>query len=460
MRPGKNQHIHFIAIGGSAMHNLAIALSQQGFRVTGSDDDIFEPSRARLLKHGLLPPEMGWYPQRITTDTHAVILGMHARIDNPELLIAQKLGLRIYSFPEYIFEVKKSANRIVIAGSHGKTTITSMIAHVLRHLGREFDYLIGAGIMGFENMVKISEAPLMILEGDEYLSSALDPTPKFIRYNHKIGLISGIAWDHINAFPTRELYNSQFEKFIENTPGDGELIYNEEDKTLKQLVEKKGGKFKTIPYSTPPYRVRNETYHYTFESDSIPLNIFGKHNMLNLAGALKVLQRLGYEESQSVPILKSFSGAANRLEKIYDHQEIIVYKDFAHSPSKLRSTTEAIREMYPNRKIINCFELHTYSSLNKNFIPEYKNSLSQGDINIVFINDHTLELKKMEYLDERIIRKGFSNNDLYIYRKPEELIQFLITQIKINTVLLMMSSGNFGGSTLDQLIDYLDKKFK
>ncbi len=445
MKPGNHRHIHFIAIGGSAMHNLAIALSQQGYDVTGSDDDIFEPSRSRLLKHRLLPHEMGWFPERITQDIHAVILGMHARADNPELLKAQKLGLKVYSFPDYIYEIKKSATRVVIAGSHGKTTITSMIAFVLAEFGGNFDYLIGAGIPGFENMVKISEAPLMILEGDEYLSSTLDRTPKFIRYHHDIGLLSGIAWDHINAFPTRELYIDQFREFINNTPDQGEIIYNEEDKLVRELIKNSPGKFLTIPYTTPTYQVIDEKYYFVYHTQKIPLKIFGKHNMSNMAGAIAVLRRLGYQEYDSIEALKSFTGAANRLEKIYDRQDVIIYKDFAHSPSKLRSTSQAIKELYPDRKIINCFELHTYSSLNKNFLTEYKNTLSPGNTNIVFVNDHTLKIKRMDYLDDEMIRDGFASEDLFIIRTKEGLLNFLTEHIEKNTVLLMMSSGNFGG---------------
>jgi UDP-N-acetylmuramate: L-alanyl-gamma-D-glutamyl-meso-diaminopimelate ligase len=455
---GKKFHIHFIAIGGSAMHNLAIALSGQGYRITGSDDDIFEPSRTRLAEKGLLPDQMGWFPDRINPDTHAVILGMHARADNPELEAAQKLGITIYSFPEYIYEVKKDATRMVIAGSHGKTTITSMIAYSLSRLGKDFDYLIGAGIPGFENMVKISDAPLMILEGDEYLSSALDPTPKFIRYNHQIGLLSGIAWDHINAFPTKEIYNRQFEDFIEHTPVHGTLIYNGEDEIVEALIRKTSGKFTAIPYYTPKYEVRDEKYYYRQNENLIPLNVFGQHNMLNLAGAVAVLKRLGYQEGEIIESLKSFSGAANRLEKIYDDQSLTIYKDFAHSPSKLRSTVRAINEMYPGRKVINCFELHTYSSLNRKFIREYEQALPDKNVNVVFINDHTLRIKKMEYLEDEIILEGFRTRDLVILRNTEDLIRFLTNQAEKNTVLLLMSSGSFGGLKYDQLIAALENK--
>jgi UDP-N-acetylmuramate: L-alanyl-gamma-D-glutamyl-meso-diaminopimelate ligase len=459
MRPGNNRHIHFIAIGGSTMHNLAIALAQQGYQVTGSDDDIFEPSRTRLSVNHLLPSDLGWDPDRITNDIEAVILGMHARSDNPELLKARKIGLKIYSFPDYIYELKKRALRIVIAGSHGKTTITSMIAYALMQFGKDFDYLIGAGLSGFENMVKISNAPVMVLEGDEYLSSALDRTPKFIRYHHHIGLLSGISWDHINAFPTRKDYIDPFRKFINSTPEEGHIIYNEEDELVKQLIEKYVGKYKTTPYSIPKYEIINEQYHFIYETEKIPLKIFGKHNMSNMAGVMAVLNVLGYSDYDSIQALKSFSGAANRLEKVYDRNHIVIYKDFAHSPSKLRSTIQAVKELYPRRKIINCYELHTFSSLNKNFLPEYKNTLYPEDINVIFLNNHTLKIKRMEYLEDEMIRDGFLNKNLYIFRNKEDLVHFLIGSMEEYTALLMMSSGNFGGLDFKQLIKYLQLKF-
>lgn len=453
-------HIHFIAIGGSAMHNLAIALKNQGYQITGSDDDIFEPSRSRLNNNNLLPSEFGWFPQKITPKTKAVILGMHAREDNPELIRAQKLGIRIYSFPDFIYQAKKNARRVVIAGSHGKTTITSMILHVLKQLGEDFDYLVGAGITGFDNMVKLSEAPLVILEGDEYLSSTLDKTPKFIRYHHQIGLISGISWDHINAFPTKEIYINQFEKFVLNTPDDGILIYNEEDLILHQMIKKSSLMFSVIPYKTPSYIVQSEKYFYKYGIDLIPLNIFGKHNMQNLAGAITVLRSLGYDQKIILHSLLNFTGASNRLEKIYDQNKLIIYNDFAHSPSKLKSTTEAIRELYPDRFIINCFELHTYSSLNKNFINEYQNTINQGDINIVFVNDHTLKIKKMAYLENEVIQEGFGNRNLIIIRTSEDLVSFLSKNVKQNIVLLMMTSGNFGGLNFKDLINRLEINLK
>ena len=447
-----NQHIHFIAIGGSAMHNLAIALHQTGYAVTGSDDDIFEPSKSRLSSNGLLPVKMGWHPEKITKDTKAVILGMHARIDNPELNKAIDLGIQIYSFPDFVYESSKNAKRVVIAGSHGKTTITSMVMHVLKQVGQEFDYLVGASIQGFNNMVKLNGSPIIVLEGDEYLSSALDRTPKFIRYNHDIGLISGIAWDHINAFPSKENYIDQFDKFIDNTPDDGALIYFEEDDVIKKLIRKKKRSFITIPYSTPEYTVRNGQYFLKKGLSETGLKLFGKHNMQNLAGAVEVLKQLNLKDKDIIRAMESFEGATNRLEKLYDDNGIVVYKDFAHSPSKLKSTVAAVHELYPGKKIISCFELHTYSSLNKDFLCEYQNSFPKVGINLVFVNNHTLEIKKMPPLSDEVIMNGFNNGDLIITRKKQDLENLLLDNIQPDTVLLFMSSGNFGGMNYTEFI--------
>jgi UDP-N-acetylmuramate: L-alanyl-gamma-D-glutamyl-meso-diaminopimelate ligase len=447
-----DQHIHFIAIGGSAMHNLAIALHKTGYYVTGSDDDIFEPSRSRLSANGLLPVELGWYPEKITIKTKAVILGMHARSDNPELKRAIDLGIRIYSFPDFVYESSKNAKRIVIAGSHGKTTITSIIMHVLRHVGKEFDYLVGARIEGFSNMVKLNGAPIIILEGDEYLSSTLDRTPKFIRYNHNIGLISGIAWDHINAFPSRDEYIEQFAKFIDNTPDDGCLVYFEEDNVTKKLVKGKKRKFRTIPYNTPVYSVKGGQYYLKNITSETGLRLFGKHNMQNLAGAMEVLKLLGLLEKDVFQALESFDGAANRLEKLFDEKDLVIYKDFAHSPSKLKSTVEAVHELYPDKNIISCFELHTYSSLNKDFLGEYRNCFPTEGFNLVFINDHTLKIKKMPPLSDEVIKIGFNNDKLTIIRSRQNLENLILDNIQPDTVLLFMSSGNFGEMNYTEFI--------
>jgi UDP-N-acetylmuramate: L-alanyl-gamma-D-glutamyl-meso-diaminopimelate ligase len=438
-------HIHFIAIGGSAMHNLAIALKQSRYNITGSDDDIFEPSKSRLFKHGLLPEKLGWYPEKISKSTQAVILGMHARNDNPELRKAIALRLKIYSFPDFVFESSKNSNRVVVAGSHGKTTITSLIMHVLNFYNQEFDYLVGARLEGFNNMVKLTNAPIIVLEGDEYLSSPIDKTPKFIRYNHNIGLISGISWDHINAFPTKELYIKQFEEFIDNTPDNGYLIYFDEDDILKNLIDKRKRKFNILSYSTPPYFVGNNKYFLKTSKSQVPLKLFGKHNMQNIAGAIKVLKLLGLEEQMILDGMESFKGASNRLEKIFESNQVLVYKDFAHSPSKLKSTTSAINELFPDKRKISCFELHTYSSLNKDFLKEYKNCFPKSDERIVFVNDHTFKIKKMPPLSDEEIKMGFGEDDLTIIRTLIDLEKFLIMNIKPNTVYLFMSSGNFGG---------------
>jgi len=447
-----NQHIHFIAVGGSAMHNLAIALHQTGYYVTGSDDDIFEPSRSRLSAHGLLPSELGWHPEKITEDTKAVILGMHARIDNPELNKAIDLGIQIFSYPDFVYESSKNAKRVVIAGSHGKTTITSIIMHVLKHVGQEFDYLVGAGLPGFNNMVKLNGSPIIVLEGDEYLSSALDRTPKFIRYNHNIGLISGIAWDHINAFPSKDDYIDQFAKFIDNTPDDGTLIYFEEDDVIMKLIRSKKRSFITIPYSTPEYTVRKGQYFLKNDLSDTGLKLFGKHNMQNLAGAMEVLKQLNLKDKDIIQALESFEGATNRLEKLFDDNGIVIYKDFAHSPSKLKSTVAAVHELYPEKKIISCFELHTYSSLNKDFLCEYLNSFPKEGVNLVFVNNHTLQIKKMPPLNDEVIKTGFNNGDLIITRTKQDLENFILDNIQHNTVLLFMSSGNFGGMNYPEFI--------
>jgi UDP-N-acetylmuramate: L-alanyl-gamma-D-glutamyl-meso-diaminopimelate ligase len=453
-----DQHIHFIAIGGSAMHNLAIALHQTGYFVTGSDDDIFEPSRSRLSANGLLPAELGWHPEKISRKTKAVILGMHARIDNPELKRATDLGIRIYSFPDFVFQSSKNAKRVVIAGSHGKTTITSIIMHVLRYAGKEFDYLVGAGIEGFSNMVKLNGAPIIVLEGDEYLSSALDKTPKFIRYNHDIGLISGIAWDHINAFPSKDEYIDQFSRFIDNTPDDGCLVYFDEDPVIRELLKGKKNKFRIIPYSTPIYIVRDGQYYLKNELSETGLRLFGKHNMQNLAGAMEVLKLLGLPEKDIFKSLRSFDGAANRLEKLFDDKSIVIYKDFAHSPSKLKSTVEAVHELYPEKKIISCFELHTYSSLNKDFLGEYRNSFPSEGINMVFVNDHTLKIKKMPPLSDEAIKTGFNNDKLTIIRSKQNLENLILDNIQPDTVLLFMSSGNFGEMNYSDLIEKITQQ--
>lgn len=444
-------NIHFIAIGGAAMHNLALALKNTGHTVTGSDDEIFEPSKTRLANAGLLPNEMGWHPENITTDLDAVILGMHAREDNPELKKAQELGLRIYSYPEFVYEQSKDKLRVVIAGSHGKTTITAMVLHVLKKLGKKFDYLVGAQLEGFDTMVKLSDAPLIVLEGDEYLSSPIDRRPKFHLYRPQIALISGIAWDHINVFPTWEMYQDQFRQFIHLMPADGHLVYCRQDKLLNEMVNAEAFPENRMPYGTPVHVITDGVTHLVEENDGkIPLEIFGEHNLQNLNGARYICGLLGISGHDFNRAVQSFHGAARRLERIAKTENTSVYKDFAHSPSKLKATVKAVKRQWKNRKLVACMELHTFSSLNKQFLKQYYRSMWVADKAIVFFNRETIEHKKMEMLDEQMIKDAFGRQDLKVFTDPESLKKHLKTIDWKGKNLLLMSSGNFGGIKVDE----------
>lgn len=441
--------VHFIAIGGSAMHNLAIALHQKGYEVTGSDDVIFEPSSSRLAKYGILPAQEGWDVANIQPDLDAVILGMHARIDNPELLKAQELGLKIYSYPEYIYEQAKHKLRVVIGGSHGKTTITSMILHVLNYYQKDFDYLVGAQLAGFETMVKLTEsAPVMIIEGDEYLASPIDRRPKFHLYHANIAVISGIAWDHINVFPTFGDYISQFDKFIYTIFPKGILIYCENDLELKQIVDNSTAQIEKIPYTIPPHKVEEGI---TYLLPNTPLNIFGNHNLMNLNAARLVCEQLGLTEDQFRVAISSFTGAAKRLELLNSINYTSVYKDFAHSPSKLKATIDAVKAQFHDRKLVACMELHTFSSLNSAFLAEYKNTMDKADVRIVYVDEKTFVHKKMEPLDVTIIKNAFNDTDLLFFNNSEALEGHLRSLNFNRTNLLLMSSGNFGGMDLIKL---------
>lgn len=446
------EKIHFIAIGGSAMHNLAIALKIRGFNVSGSDDDIFEPSRSRLAAHNLLPSATGWFPEKITHDIRNVILGMHARNDNPELIRARELGLDVMSFPEFIYRSSIDKNRVVIAGSHGKSTITSIILHVLKYHQKKFDYLVGAGIEGFDNMVQLSEdAETIILEGDEYFSSTLDKTPKFIRYRHRIGLISGIAWDHINAFPTREIYEEQFTRFIRNTPPDGALVYNRQDQTVSHLFEKLNPGFTLIPYEELPYVIENGIFSLTPGKKKIPLRIIGRHNIQNLAGAQKILDLLGIPLQGFLDAVPSFPGARNRLEVIKNGDDFTIFRDFAHAPSKVRASVSGVKESNTKRKLVAVLELHTYSSLNPDFMGEYHDSLAPADIRYIYLNDHAFKIKQMDPVSDKVVKDKFHDDSIIILRKHEDLSEILENLEIKNLNLLMMSSGDFGGLDLNRL---------
>jgi len=444
--------IHFIAIGGSAMHNLALALHYKGFQVTGSDDEIFDPAKGRLAACGLLPEKLGWFPEKLTTDIDAIILGMHARGDNPELARARRMGLKIYSYPEFLYEQSKDKLRIVIGGSHGKTTITAMILHVMRHAGIDCDYMVGAKLEGFDVMVKLTEkAPFMIFEGDEYLTSALDPRPKFHLYKPDIALISGIAWDHMNVFPTFEKYVTQFRIFADMVPDNGSLIYCEADQEVNSLVKGLEGKMLKQPYSVPAYRIVNGiTILETGEGD-IPLRVFGRHNLMNIEGARFVCNLLEVNNAVFYEAISSYGGASNRLELLAQNERTSVFRDFAHAPSKLTATINAAREQFPNRWLVACFELHTYSSLSKNFLSQYAGSMDEADLAIVYFSPHALELKKLPMLDLEEIKKAFGKKRLQVFAKPSELQSFLLTSKWEDANLLMMSSGNFDGLNVKEL---------
>lgn len=444
--------VHFIAIGGSAMHNLAIALSKKGYIVSGSDDFIFEPSASRLKNQNLYPERLGWFEENIHSGLDAVILGMHALIDNPELLRAKELGLKIYSYPEYIYEQSKDKLRVVIGGSHGKTTITSMILHVLNLVGKDFDYLVGAQLEGFDTMVKITnEAPVIVIEGDEYLASPIDRRPKFHLYHAHIAVLSGIAWDHINVFPTFANYLEQFEKFIGTIEDDGKLIYCEEDTELKQLVENSPVNVQKLPYKTPKYSIANSATSLVEDEGNIPLKIFGKHNLLNLTAARMVCNELGITDHEFNLHIQTFTGAAKRLEVLATGKETIVYKDFAHSPSKLRATIEAVKQQYPQRTLIAVLELHTFSSLNADFLKEYKGGMDLADEAVVFIDQNTFLHKKLKPFEESEIKEGFSNDKLKYVTKRENLEGFLSSINYKGKNLLFMSSGNFSGMDLVEI---------
>ena len=444
--------IHFIAIGGSAMHNLAIALKLKGFSITGSDDAINDPSRSRLKKYNLLPQKEGWFSEKITSDIDAVVLGMHAKDDNPELLKARKIGLKIYSYPEFIFNQSKDKIRIVIGGSHGKTSITSLVLHVLSTLNIEYDYMVGAQLDGFEVMVKLSDtSKYIVLEGDEYLSSALDLRPKFHLYKPHIALISGIAWDHINVFKTFENYLKQFEIFINSIEKNGTLVYNELDPELKKLVSSNKSNLNYIPYSIPKHKIIDGISFIDINNRLYRLKIFGDHNLQNISGALNICKALGVESEDFYNAITSFNGASNRLELVYKSSETIIFKDFAHSPSKVKATTEAVHKQFPNRKLISFFELHTYSSLNPLFLEKYRDTLKHSDECYIYYSEKNMRIKRLEPIDSELIIRSFNHSSLTVIDNYEKLNKKIYDLDLSNSVLLMMSSGKFGGLDIDKI---------
>jgi len=443
--------VHFIAIGGSAMHNLAIALNRKGIQVSGSDDEIFEPSRTRLEKEGVLPANIGWDVSKIHAELDAVILGMQAREYNPELLKAKELQIPIFSYPEYLYEQSKDKMRIVIGGSHGKTTITSMLLHAINKLGLNVDYMVGAQLEGYDCMVKLTtDAKFMILEGDEYLSSPIDRRPKFHLYRPNVALISGIAWDHINVFPTFENYTSQFEIFCDLIEPNGTLIYNSEDPEVRKLGEQAREGIASIAYQTPTFEPTETGTLLHFEGQSYPLLVFGPHNLQNLMGAMNLAKSIGIQYTDFLKSMSDFTGAGKRLQKVIERPDFVMFKDFAHSPSKLKATTAAVKHQYPNRKVVACMELHTFSSLKKEFLPHYEGAMIAADEALVYFNPEVVHHKKLEAISIKQVSDGFGGG-VEVKNETADVLSFIRSHSWNNAVLLMMSSGNFDGIDYDQL---------
>jgi UDP-N-acetylmuramate: L-alanyl-gamma-D-glutamyl-meso-diaminopimelate ligase len=452
--------VHFIAIGGAVMHNLAIALHKKGYHVTGSDDEIFEPSRSRLAENGILPGKQGWYPENITGEIDTVILGMHARGDNPELIRARELGLKIMSFPEYLYEQTKNKKRIVIAGSHGKTTTTAMIMHVFRFLGINFDYMVGSIIDGFDTMVGLSDSSeVAVLEGDEYLTSALDPRPKFHLYMPDIAILNGIAWDHMNVFPTFENYVEQFRIFIEKISEGGILIYFEGDPEVKKIALEAKNNIIKKPYKVHGYFQNKTGFYAATHNRVVPLKIFGEHNMQNLSAAKEACLAAGISEDDFYRVIQTFEGTSKRLQRLYGNENGDAYLDFAHSPSKVKATVEAIAARYPGRDIVACLELHTFSSLNINFLPQYHGTLEKASYPLVYYNPHATILKKLPSLSIDEVRKAFGDTNIMVFDNSSEMFSYIRKQKFRKPVFLFMSSGDYDGKNLLELsVDILKTK--
>jgi len=447
----KINRVHIIAMGGSVMHALAISLKNQGIEVSGSDDEFFDPSKARLKEHGLLPEHNGWFPEKIDDSINVILLGMHAHADNSELARAKELNLTILSLPEFIYQQSLNKQRIVIAGSHGKTTITAIIMHVLKFYNRDFDYLVGAKVKGFEETVKLSDSPVIVIEGDEYLSSRIDDTPKFLHYHHHIGLLSGIAWDHVNVFPTEDEYVHQFDLFADATPKAGSLAYNDED-PLANVI---GGADRTdviqLPYTTHASEIIDGITYLVDGDDRIKLKIFGKHNLLNLSGAMAVLVRLSISSADFYDAIKSFELPSLRLNVLKEGNDFIVFRDYAHAPSKVEATAIAVKTQYPDRELLGVFELHTYSSLNKDFFNRYKDTLKYCNQAIIYYNPKAVAQKKLESFEPSEVKKAFNHAHLTVINDVDELKSSLSNQNLANRNVLLMSSANFGGLNLDDI---------
>ncbi|OJW83484.1 MAG: peptidoglycan synthetase [Bacteroidetes bacterium 46-16] len=449
-------NIHFIAIGGAIMHQLALALQRQGYKVTGSDDEINDPAKSNLAAAGILPPAHGWYPEKITKNLDAIVLGMHAKADNPELLRAKELGIAIYSFPQYMYEVSKNKQRVVVAGSHGKTTITSMIMHILKAKGIDFDYMVGAKVAGFDSSVRLSDAPLIVLEGDEYPASPEEPKPKIFFYRPHISVLSGIAWDHINVFPTYDIYLQQFETYLRDKMEPGAtLYYNGEDGEVKKVVASSAGQLHAVPYQMPAFHYEDGEAVLDTEEGPVPVSVFGRHNLLNMQAAVAVCTQLGISKSDCYKAIATFAGAAKRLEKLTEREGFVAYRDFAHAPSKLKATLDAVREAYPDRALIACFELHTYSSLNETFLEEYAGSMDAADKAIVHFSHHAIALKGLPELETAAVKKYFMRDDLVVTDEKGKLeteVSKALAAAGKPVCLLLMSSGTFDGIDWNSLV--------
>lgn len=444
-------------MGGSVMHQLGIALKQKGYAVSGSDDEIYEPAKSNLEKAGILPDAPGWHPERITSDLNAVILGMHARMDNPEISKARELGLPIFSFPEYIYRESINKKRVVIGGSHGKTTITSMILHVLQYCGKDFDYLVGAKIPGFDYSVKLSDAPLIVCEGDEYPASALLKKPKFLFYHPNIAVLSGIAWDHINVFPTFDIYLQQFALFLQEMQPQSVLIYNELDNDLVEVVRQHGKHLQLVPYGISPHRIADGKTFLELDGTETELEVFGRHNLQNIAAAHQVCTRLGVSDKDFLSAIASFAGASRRLERVFEKRGAAMFRDFAHAPSKVKASIQAVKEQFPGRQLAAVLELHTYSSLNAGFLSEYKHAMDAADIACVYYSSHALEIKRLPALSPQDVRNGFGDQHIRVFSRADELKQFIRGLPVNDTNLLMMSSGSFDGITVPEMIGLWQK---
>lgn len=444
--------VHFIAIGGSAMHNLAIALKQKGYQVSGSDDEIFSPAKERLEKYNILPNNIGWDENKITKDLDAIILGMHAKEDNPELRKAKELGLKIYSYPEFLYEMSKDKQRIVIGGSHGKTTTTAMILHAMQYNKVETDYMVGALLEGFEVMVKMTEeAKYMVLEGDEYLTSTLDKRPKFHLYKPNIAIITGIAWDHINVFPTFEIYKEQFQIFADKIEHKGALIYCSEDENVKQIAENSREDIEKLPYTAFDYKIEKGNTYIIYKGKEYLIQVFGKHNLMNMYAAMLAVEKIGIKNEDFLESMQTFKGASKRLELVKKTDNVSVFKDFAHSPSKLKATIEAVKDWFPNRKLVACMELHTFSSLTSEFLQQYKGTMDKADVSMVYYNKHAIELKRLPDLNKQDVYEAFNKQDLKVYTDVKDMLTDLHKIEMKDVCILMMSSGNFDGIDLNNI---------